>query len=271
MKKATLFVLVAAFIFSCKKDSGSSGDPLFSKYFENGKLEEEYIYDADGKMTQSKSYGDEMGVNVVKGITEYNYDKDGKLTEAISRSVPSNKVSSSQKYKLDASGNLSRLSLHWGAGSDSGEMYLYIDYKFNGNKRLVKQTWHDADGKVTNYRDMEYYDNGNMKSVISYNVSGLTTEKSHAMIFGPSDMVMPASLYNVTAMPLNYHYAYSVSSMVQNFGYEDGIKDSETEYHMSQKEYNAHGLVKKQKMALKKILPAGTDENYEWAYEYVTK
>jgi hypothetical protein len=267
MKKLIPFLLAAAIFGACKKNSPGPTQIALSKIIENGKLEQENIFNGSGQLVEARYYKTEMGVTAVNYVDKYFYDKEGHLKESIGYSMPSNKVNTIGKFIVDGSGQLERQSYAFGAGDDSGEIYLHIDYKFKEGK-IIKQTWRSTDEKITDYRDFTYYDNGNLKSVESYKVSGLSQEKFYSHSYSPSDATQPATLVRPTAVPVNYYLEYMVTGKVESRGYQDDVLDNHLEIYMSETQHDGRGFVTKHKMTTKKILPAGADEvtvvEYEW-------
>lgn len=269
MKKIILAFMVAASMFGCKKNASGPTQFALSKIYENGDLETEFIYNGDGSLKQVKYYTQPAGTSVLHTLEEYKYDKEGNLKEVISYSMPGKEVSSSGTFILDAAGRISRASYHYGEGTDSGEVYLHIDHEYNKDGFIKKQTWRSPDEKITNYRDFVYHANGNMKSVTSFKVNGLSQKKFYSHSFAASDMVTPATLVKPIAYPVNYYYDYMLTLKIESLGFDNsGVQDDQYEMHMTERETNGNGFVTKQKLTLKHINPAGADEittmQFDW-------
>lgn len=271
MKKLILVILVAAFLAGCKKSTTPPSQVFLSKVYEDGNPSVEYTYNSNGELDESKNYTEQGGVISVSGRTKYIYDIGGKLTQSISYSMPSNTVGSSSHFILYADGKISRRSYYYGTGSDSGEVYLHIDHKYNNAGKIVRQTWRETDESVTSYREFTYYDNGNMKSIESFQVSGGVTEKFYKYIFALSDATLPPTFVRPVAIPVNYYLDYWVSNKVELFSYEDDVLNFQSENYVSDRKFNKHGFVIAYKMTAKHILPVNPDQVTEMAFDFTTR
>jgi hypothetical protein len=182
--------------------------------------------------------------------TEYTYNSEGQL----------------------ATDNLGRIvsnTYYTPNGAYPGTFNTKIDHEYNKNGRVIKQTWSDEDGEPGSYRNQSYYPNGNMRTSETYWLYSGAPEKVWGSSYGPSDTTLPATFYSIKAYPLNFYYNQLVSSYINHFTYDDGQVDGEWKEIMSDRKFNARGLVTGQKITSKQIIPAGPDAVKTMKYEYV--
>ena len=270
MKKIMLLLVCAALLAACKKNADSPKTILLSKILVDGHTETEYTYNSAGKLTAEKSY-DEHSPFALVYRTEYIYDAAGNLKESKTYNMPSNELKNHNVFTLDAQGRIARTAYYSVDGALPGTFSTYIDNEYNANGRVSKQTWKDEDEKVQTYRLLQYYPNGNMRnSETWYQWGGPVAEKQWASSYGPSDTSLPASFYSVKAYPVNFYLNYMTSSYLVHYTYDDdGQVSGQWREDISNRQFNARGLVTQQTITRKQIKPAGSEDVRVLEFEYV--
>ena len=108
-----------------------------------------------------------------------------------------------------------------------------------------------------------------MKSLDGYNVTGNLSTKSYTSSYASSDTTLPASMRNVSAMPVNFYLNYLVSPYINNYSYDNNQVSYETKEVMNARKYNDRGLLIQTTIVTKKIKPLGTDDQAVMQFEYV--
>jgi hypothetical protein len=268
MKKIILVLLSAALLAACKKGDSLPKKIFLSKIIVNEHLETEYTYNSEGQLATEKLY-DEHSPYALVFRYEYNYDASGNIQEVKCYQLPDNKLVSRNLFTLDNLGRLVSNTYYTPNGAYPGTFNTKIDHEYNKNGRVIKQTWSDEDGEPGSYRNQSYYPNGNMRSSETYWLYSGAPEKVWGSSYGPSDTTLPATFYSIKAYPLNFYYNQLVSSYINHFTYDDGQVDGEWKEIMSDRKFNARGLVTGQKITSKQIIPAGPDAVKTMKYEYV--
>lgn len=265
MKKLILVLWCAVIFAACKKNSSSHHTIFLSKIILNGEVEEEYIYNSAGQLTEEKSYSN----GIVNYNYRYSYDANGNPKEMIYYKMPENKASGKYVYTVDGQGRTTRWAIYSMGGGGSWEFSTYIDLDYDGKGQLAKESWKDEDEELSTYSTFGYYPNGNMRFNEVYYNYGPAPTKEWGSSYGPSDTALVAALGQVKALPVNFYLPYLVSPYINHYTYDNG--DVSEEYHevMSARQFNEWGLVTQQTITTKYIKPVKADEVVMMQYEYV--
>lgn len=270
MKKFILVILCAAALLpACKKNSSSPKKIMLSKVLVDGKVETENSYNSDGQIIEEKSYNGNSGAWEVSHRSTWSYDVNGKLKEQLAYDMPENELTGRYIFTLNSQGDIVRNSIYDISGGEPGTLNFHIDHDYNGDGRLLKQTWKEEDESVVTYRNLGYYPNGNMRTSEVFYVYGGTVEKKWGSSYGPSDTTLPASFYNNKAYPANYYYPYLVSQYINHYSYDDGDVTDEYKELITHRQYNSKGLVTQETITTKYIKPVKPDAVRVLQFEYV--
>jgi hypothetical protein len=269
MKKIILVFVCAALMTACKKNGSSPKTILLSKVLVDGHTEVEYIYNSAGQLITEKFYEEHSPFSYIYR-NEYTYDASGKPKEFKGYNMPSNQLEEQNLFTLDGQGRIVRTAYYSINGNPPGTFSTYIDNEYNANGRVSKQTWKDEDEKVQTYRQVQYYPNGNMRTSETWHQwGGPVAEKAWGASYGPSDTSLPASFFNVKVFPVNFYYAYLACSYINHFNYEDGLVSGQYREEMSNRQFNARGLVTQETITTKSIKPAGPESVRLLQFEYI--
>ena len=267
MKKVFLLIAIIAALAGCKKHDSAPPKFLLTKVIRNGQVEEEYVHDKRPQLIEVISYSFGNGT-ASTSRNKFLYDANGKLKESNVYALNATQPTSKWVYKVDGAGRMTRMSSYSLSGVDSGKLSTHIDNEFNANDRVTQQVWRDEKEKATSSRQMSYYANGNMKTVEAYFLGGLVANKFYTVNFGPSDTTLPASFFQVNAYPVNFYYNELICPYMTTYTYENNQLKQEIKEIMSDRKYNAQGLVVQQTITTKKVKPTGPDEVRMMQYEY---
>ncbi len=262
--------MCAALLAACKKNGGSPKKVVLSKVLVNGNTETEFIYNSTGQLIAEKLYDEHSPYSLVHRL-EYIYDASGKLKEAKGYDMPSNKLEQHNVYIMDGQGRMVRNTYYSVNGVLPGTFSTHIDFEYNANGRVSKQTWRDEDENIETWRLLHYYPNGNLRNSESWlQYGGPPAEKGWASSYGPSDTTLPATFYTIMAYPVNFYYGLLTSSYVNHYTYDDdGNVEMQWREELSDRQFNARGLVTQEKLTLKPIKPAGAATEKVLTFEYV--
>lgn len=267
MKKIIFALLSVALLAACKKGDSLPKKIFLSKIIIDEHLESEYAYNSEGQLTTEKLY-DEHSPYALVFRYEYIYDASGNIQEVKCYQLPENKLVSRNSFMLDNLGRIFRKT-YYSVNGLAETFSTHIDHEYNKSGRVIKQTWSDEDEEVSSFRNLSYYPNGNMRTSETYWMSNGAPEKVWGSSYGPGDTTLPATFYSIKAYPVNYYYNQLVSSYINHYYYNDGLVTSQRKEIMSDRKYNARGLVTEQKITSQQILPAGADAVKTMKYEYV--
>lgn len=255
---------------SLQKNGSSPKAILLSKVLEDGHLETEFTYNSKGQLIEEKYYSENSPFEL-NDRSEYIYDAAGNLKELKGYDMPSNELDQYNAFTLDGEGRIARTTYYSVNGSLPGTFSTHIDYEYNKNGRVINQFWKNEDEELQTYRQLQYYPNGNMRSSeVWYQGGGLGAEKQWSSSYGPSDTSLPASFYTIKAYPINFYYNYMTSSIINHYTYDDdGKVEEQWRDEISNRQFNARGLVTQETITTKQIKPAGPESVKVLQFEYV--
>lgn len=269
MKKIILFLICAALLAACKKNGSSPKTILLTKVLVDGHPEVEYTYNSKGQIIGEKWYNEHSPFEFVYR-TEYIYDAAGNVKELKGYNMPSNELETHQVFTLDGEGRIVSTA-YYSVNGVSETFSTYINNEYNKNGRVSKQTWLDEDEEIHTYRNLQYYPNGNMRNSESWlQYGGPPAKKGWASSYGPSDTSLPASFYAVKAYPVNFYYGFLSGSYINHYSYDgDGKVEGQWREEMSNRQFNARGLVTQETITAKPIKPVGPESVKLMQFEYI--
>jgi hypothetical protein len=266
--KKYLVILYVLLSLGCKKNKESvPGDLALSKQYMNNILISERTYTADGKVAKEQSYDEQTGA--VGYAIEYEYDSYGRLLKE-KQYDPAKKPSGIVSYYWKSNGRLEKHELLTMSGADSGKITIRVKYTYDAEGRIAKQSWVDLlTDKVDNSREMNYYDNNNLKSVVGYYYYGGPAELKYRVDYLPEGDTLPPGLTNRGGYIIDFRLPDFVADKMYYKYYDDALVTTEMNTLYTNRQYNERGYLKSQKVTLKKIKPANPDEVNEYRYEYI--
>lgn len=270
MKKFILFLVCAGLLAACKKNADLPKQILLSKILVDGHPETEYTYNSKGQLIAEKMYNEHSPFELV-WRSEYIYDAAGNLKELMGYDMPANTLDQHNVFTLDGQGRMARNTYYSVNGNLPGTFSTHIDFEYNANGRVSKQTWRDENEEIQTWRLLYYYPNGNMRNNEAWlQYGGPPAEKGWASSYGPSDTSLPANFYEITAYPINFYYSYLTSSYLDHYTYDDnGEVELQWREEISNRQFNARGLVTQETVTTKSIKPAGAETVKLFQFEYV--
>jgi len=266
--KKYLVILSLLLILGCKKNKESvPGDPALSKQYMNNILIYEWTYGADGKIAREQSYNEQTGA--IGYATAYEYDSYGRLLKE-KQYDPTNKLSAIVSYYRYSNGRVEKHEYLVMSGTDSGKISVRVKYAYDIEGRIAKQSWVDlVTDKVEYTREMHYYVNNNIKSVVGYNYYGGPAELKYRLTYTSGSDSLPPGLENRGGYILDFRWPEFVAGEMGYKYYDGGLIDTETKTIYTNRQYNERGYLKSKTTTRKHIKPIGADIVDELRYEYI--
>jgi len=266
--KKYLAILSLLLIIGCKKNKeGVPGDLALSKQYMNNILISEWIYGADGKIAREQSYNEQTGA--IGYATEYEYDSYGRLLKE-KQYDPSNKLSAIVSYYRNPNGRVEKHEYLVMSGTDSGQISVRVKYGYDIEGRIAKQSWVDlVTDQVYNSREMNFYSNNNLKSVMGHSYYGGPAELKYRLDYAPEGDSLPPGLENRGGYIIDFRWPEFVADKMYYKYYDDAVVTTEINTLYTNRQYNERGYLKSQKVTLKKVKPTNADEVNDFRYEYI--
>ncbi len=272
-KLLTAAVLILIGIVSCKNDPEPSlpeevKETVLSKVFVDGKLEQEFLYNADGHLAQIDVYN--LTTGEVSFSTQFEYDNSGLLQNEISLNAEG-KPTSHKLYTKNADGEFVSSQFKVLTGTDSGKVTIINKFQYNEAGLLSKESWHDPETEVEeSYRSYSYYANGNLERSEYYWGANPETKKTYEVRYSPAGQALPESISKRRGYPVHFTLYMLVAEKIESENFDTPISNPyESHQVISDRIFNEEGLVTKQTVTYKYILPEKPDEVIEMMYEYI--
>lgn len=269
MKKIPLalvvFYLMTA-ITSCKKSSGSSQpkETVLSQALSNGNLWLQFEYNDKKQLSKLTEY--DLATGKPDYSQAFQYDAKGRLDMILDYNSDG-KFSGREEYSKDLAGNFTQVEF-FDVASDPKKVVTRVMYTYKEGY-IVKEAWIDLNtGKEVSYRKYVWYLNGNLRSSEYYgDLDPLTL--SYKAEYSPIGNPLPETIAKHSGYPINFWNYYFVAEEIHNtysaaFGGPVDYKEV-----MSQRKYNAEGLLTEQTITNKHTVPADADEVSQMTYVYI--
>lgn len=162
--KIFLILLCSLAFASCKKDGAgsNSGKLMLSKVIEEGKLANEYIYAADGKLLRTNWYNSNSGQPKLSTHFTYEYNDNGTRKQDMQYNGYTGVVR--RVFTYDAEGKVSRIDVAVkNSTNDNIDDFDYFEvYEYNNKGQLAKVTRRETDQTLVLRRQYSYDDKGNL-------------------------------------------------------------------------------------------------------------
>ena len=267
MRKTTAVIcLLLSMACSKKGDQPPKGIAL-SKQYMNNILISERTYTADGRVAKEQSYNEQTGA--VGYSIEYEYDSYGRLLKE-NQYDPGKKPSGIVSYYWKSNGRLEKHEVLNMSGTDSGKITIRVKYAYDTEGRIAKQSWVDlVTDKVYDSREMNYYGNNNLKSVVGYDYNAGIAELKYRVDYAPEGDSLLPGLADRGGYILDFRLPEFVADKMYYKYYNDALVTTEINTLFTNRKYDKGGYLTSQKVTLKKIIPANADEVNEYRYEYI--
>lgn len=269
----TTAVLILIGIASCKNDPEplpleEVKETVLSKVFVDGKLEQEFLYNADKQLAQIDVYN--LTTGVISFSTQFEYDNSGLLQKEISLNAEG-KPTSHKQYTKNADGEFVSSQFKVLTGADSGKVTILNKFFYNEAGLLNKESWHDPETEEEeSYRTYLYYPNGNLERSEYYWGANLETEKTYEVRYSPAGNALPESISRRRGYPVHFTLYMLVAEKIESENFDTPVSTPyESHQVISDRVFNEEGLVTKQTVTHKHILPEKPDEVVEMMYEYI--
>jgi len=267
MKMMTAIICLLLSLACSKKGDHPSQGIALSKQFMNNILISERTYTADGKVAKEQNYDEQTGA--VGYAIEYEYDSYGRLLRE-KQFDPGNKPTGIVSYFWKSNGHLEKHELLSMSGADSGNVTIRVKYAYDTEGRIAKQSWVDlVTDKVSNSREMNYYGNNNLKSVVGYYYNAGIAELKYRVEYAPEGDSLLPGLADRGGYIIDFRWPDFVADKMYYKYYDDALVTTEMNTLFTNRQYNKQGYLSSQKVTLKKIKPANPDEVNEYRYEYI--
>jgi len=262
-------LILLFFLQGCKKESGAAKKMYLSKVYQNGLLDEEYFYDAEGRPYRRNSFNTSQGQSNPAGYRLYQYDSKGLVSKVIDMG---NDNAANQVLTLlyDVEGRPARIDDRDGAEA----LQQYYTFTYNSNGQLTEYTVKNgATDKTLSLGFYGYDQSGQLNKQIRryYNGATLVLFDSATFVISkpiPSEWKYLETIPLIGLLPANrFIFDMSFESL---FIYRADAPPQKTTFTFSNRQYNPQGYLTGQSISVKtEYIGPITFTNTEMKYEYI--
>jgi hypothetical protein len=267
MRKALLFLFVAGFFITCKKDKSPSSpkETVLSKIILNNIIVYEFLYSPQKHLERINSYDEKTGK--FEYAAAFEYDADGNMFRENQYSS-TNKLVAQVNYALVPGGKIRQHEYKSLSGADSGQITNRVKYTYDGAGRISQRAWVDlVTDAVETTTDFTWYNNNNIKSSSAfyyYNGKELQWKTEYT-----DGNALPTSLVTRKGYPVNFLLFELVTTEKHSTSYNNGSVNLEIKETFSDRKYDNNGFLLRQTISRKSLKPVLPVEVIEAQYEYI--